>query len=375
MGSTGRFFHRARARTAAVVISCAMLVAGAHAAVERSLTLLRQPPGVLAADAGYDAQGTLHMVLARETGCTYTSRSADGHGFASERALPGSERPQVGGERRPHILIGTGGRLFALWQTEAGIQAATSADHGHSWTAISTDALTSRTGVDVFNSALGADGTLYLVWAAERDEKLPDDSVAQHLYLASTTDAGKVFTTPRAITTDGARACPCCVPAIATGAPGELWIAYRSSRANTKEIHLLASRDSGRTFLVQQLSDHKWMMDGCPMAGPSIGVAGSRLVLSWTSRGDMFTAASVDSGRTFSKPERLGRGRFNQVAVSPAGQILQVWDEGDKTGLWWRDDPHPAERVSLTPKGALVAAPNGRFELLQSTGERLQQAR
>ena len=323
-------------------------------------------PRALAADGAYGPDGSLHLVLARADGCVHVSRAAGSAGFGPEHAIPAAGQPAVGGERRPHLLADRAGRLFALWQTRQGIVLAVSADAGVNWTLRSTGALTAKTGADVFNAALSADGVLYLVWAGEKDPHLPDDDVAQHLYLASSADGGGTFTEPRAITTDATRACPCCVPAITTGRPGEVWVAYRSSAANIKETRVLASTDAGRTFTSSQLSNHRWEFQGCPMQGPAIAVASPHVIVSWTSNGDMYTSSSSDGGKSYSAPQRLGRGRFNQVVASATGTILQVWDEGTRTGVWWRADAQPSARVSLKPGGALLAAPDGRFELLGS---------
>ena len=344
--------------------SISLSVRLAAGATLRSLTTVSLPADAVAADAVYDPTGTLHAVIVRKEGCLYASRSQGHETFAHARAVPATDPVQAGGERRPRLFIDATGRLLVIYQTRRGLSLATSTDQGQSWTPSASAVPTAHTGADVFNTALGPDGTLYIVWAGERDPKLPDDQVAQHLYLASTSDGGKTFAGPQAITTDAARACPCCVPGITCGKPGEVWIAYRSSVANVKETRVIHSTDTGRTFTAKQLSDHRWFKEGCPMAGPSIAVAGPTVVVSWTSDGSMYTAASADAGQTYSAPERLGQGRFNQVAASPAGQILQVWDEGHQTGLWWREDSRPAPRVDIQPGGVLVPAPDGRFELV-----------
>ena len=341
-----------------------LIFAGRIEAAAGRVLLPVDPPPALAADGVYGPEGRLHVVLARENGCVHVSRASGSSGFGPEHAIPVGGQPSVGGERRPRLLADKTGQLFALWQTQAGIVLAVSTDSGVTWTARSTAALTAKTAADVFNAALGSDGVLYIVWAGERDPHLPDDQVSQHLYLASSADGGNTFTEPRAITTDATRACPCCVPAITTGKPGEVWVAYRSSAANIKETRVLVSTDAGRTFTSSQLSNHRWEFQGCPMAGPSIAVAAPHVIVSWTSDGNMYTTSSSDGGKSYAAPERLGRGRFNQVVASATGKILQVWDEGAQTGVWWRDDERPAPRVDLQPGGALIAAPDGRFELL-----------
>lgn len=337
-----------------------------HAVAGRAVVPLELPPDVRAADGAYDGAGTLHVVAAHATNCVHMARPSDHDAFGPEHPIEALGQPQVGGERRPHLLVDRTGRLFVVCQGRAGLTMATSSDHGETWSAIPAGAsLAARTGADVFNATMSAEGTLYVLWAGERDPKLPDDAVAQHLYLASSADGGRSFSEPRRVTSDEARACPCCVPAITCGGGDEIWIAYRSSIANVKETRVLVSRDGGKTFAARQISDNRWMLQGCPMAGPSIAATGTRVVVSWTSERNMYTSASTDGGATFSNPERLGIGRFHQVAAMPGGSIVQVWDEGHQTGLWWRDEGRPGPRIDVRPAGFLVAAPQGRLELIQ----------
>jgi hypothetical protein len=351
--------------SAAFSIFLVVSVSGAPRAAGRALAPIAVPPDVVAGDGCYDAAGNLHLVLARDGACFYAVRPAGGTALEPGRPIPYYGDPlRFGGERRPRILVHPAGDLFVLWQAERGLHLAASRDRGRSWAEVPTAHLTGKAGIDVPNAAIGGDGALHLVWVDERDPALPDDEIAKHLYLASSRDGGRTFTAPRPITTDAARACPCCVPAIACGEAGEVRVAYRSSVANVKETSLLTSADGGRTFAERTLSDHRWLIQGCPMAGPSIGIAGPRIVLSWTSEGHMYTASSTDGGKTFTRPERLGRGRFNQVAGRRSGPILMTWDEGHQTGLWWSDDPRPAPRADITPRGVLIAGPDQRFDLL-----------
>jgi hypothetical protein len=315
-------------------------------------------------DARYDRAGNLHVLSVRDERCFYKTRSAAEEKFGPERPVPSEGPVQCGGERRPRIMVDRKGRIFAIWPVSGGLHLVRSDDRGESWSPLSTADLIRRSGADVFNATLSDDGILYLVWIGEHDAPLADDRFAQHVYLATSSNGGDTFTPPRTLTTDSARACPCCVPAIATSEAGLVWIAFRSSIANVKETVLLASEDRGKSFAARQVSSDGWVMVGCPMTGPSLAAAGSQVILSWTSEKDMYTAASADGGKSFSSPRRLGRGRFHQVAASSDGRILQAWDEGTQTGLWWRDQDGPAPRADITPRGILLGAPDGHFELL-----------
>ncbi len=78
---------------------------------------------------------------------------------------------------------------------------------------------------------------------------------------------------------DGAQAitggvCYCCKTALAAGADGALYAAWRHVYpGNIRDIAFTLSRDGGRTFAPPvRVSDDRWVLDGCPENGPALAV-------------------------------------------------------------------------------------------------------
>src|SRR5690606_12185786 len=155
-----------------------------------------------------------------------------------------------------------------LWKGGGSIRMALSTDRGQTFVPVATEALLVKNGaIDVPTLVVRGDGAMHLVWGAHRDPADPNDMVSAHLYFASTRDRGKTGPPARARArpTPGARrAGPWCQPSVAARPGGELWIAYRTSAENVKEVALLHSTDSGRTFSTHPVSDNKWYVKGCP---------------------------------------------------------------------------------------------------------------
>ncbi len=138
--------------------------------------------------------------------------------------------------------------------------------------------------------------------------------------------------------------CYCCKTALAAGANGGIYAAWRQVYAgNIRDIAFARSTD-GRTFAPPaRVSEDNWMLDGCPENGPSLAVdARDRVHVVWptllpaadsTSEPTLalFYAMSAD-GRTFTPRARIptaGVARHPQVALGSRDELFIVWDEQD----------------------------------------------
>ena len=315
-----------------------------------------------ALDAAFDAAGGLHVTYARGKSFFYTQRPPNTKEFRAPIKL-GTLAPGVDPETTPQIAVWPKGNPCALWKGGGAILLSMSSDKGKSFQAVSTAGLlVANTAIEVPTLIVGGDGALHLLWVDHRDALDPKDAVARHLYFSTTRDRGKTWAPARALTKGLKRACPCCQPAAAAGPGGEIFVAYRTSDANVKEIALLHSTDSGHTFQVKQVSDNHWYVKGCPTSGPSLAVSGGQVALIWMADQDLYSTTSADDGRSFSHPLKLGAGFFHQAAGSHDRSVM-LFEQGDKVLAWRSGDAAPA-RVEAPPRGSLVAGPGGRFELI-----------
>jgi hypothetical protein len=239
-----------------------------------------------------------------------SSRSDDGgRTFGAAVPVPGSEA--AGNRGWESITTDRDGHVVAVWLdhrelASSGHSMAMGANHEH---------------------AMGAEGKTDAVARAQRSK-----------ILFGRID-GEVGAEPIA-----GGVCYCCKTALAAGANGGIYAAWRQVYAgNIRDIAFARSMD-GRTFAPPaRVSEDNWMLDGCPENGPSLAVdARDRVHVVWptllpaadsTSEPTLalFYAMSAD-GRTFTPRARIptaGVARHPQVALGSRDELFIVWDEQD----------------------------------------------
>jgi len=137
--------------------------------------------------------------------------------------------------------------------------------------------------------------------------------------------------------------CYCCKTAIATGADGSVYAAWRHVyTGNVRDIAFTVSRDEGRTFAEPvRVSEDEWVLDGCPENGPAIAIdARNRVHVVWPtlvagSTPDseptmaLFYAVSAN-GEQFTPRRQIpteGVPRHVQIALTARGDVVVAWDE------------------------------------------------
>jgi hypothetical protein len=246
------------------------------------------------------------------------------------------------GEAPPKVSYSPNGRLYALYTVGKVIpgrrfpfttlRLASSTDAGRTWSTPRTVASDSLTGSRNFHALhVGADGTLYVAWLES------GSAGTSGAYLTRSADEGATWRRPVRIAAD--EACPCCRTAIATTPDGSLHVAWRSvAVGNVRDVVVATSRDQGATFSAPAPvhGDH-FVIDGCPHAGPSMQAdsAGRVHIAWWTGaegRAGVYYARSNNGARSFSPAQELSRGRLvrpSHVQLALAGNDVAVaWDDG-----------------------------------------------
>ena len=137
--------------------------------------------------------------------------------------------------------------------------------------------------------------------------------------------------------------CFCCKTAVAAGADGSVYVAWRHIYPpNVRDIAVARSTDGGRTFGAPvRVSEDGWAIDGCPDDGPSIAVdARGRLHVAWptlvagaparaSSTPPPWTAAHVCAPSA----RRRGAGGAAHPQLAVAGDRVAVaWDQSGGSG-------------------------------------------
>lgn len=162
--------------------------------------------------------------------------------------------------------------------------------------------------------AVANDGKIYAAWLDERNIITPKPSKHagghhmesnRELFIAYSSDGGKTFSANRKVAEN---ACPCCKTALAVSPDGTLYAGWRQVLpGNFRHIAVASSTDGGASFSAPVIvSDDKWMLQGCPVSGPSLAAdASGTLKVVWYAAGEnaapgLYFAETRDKGRTFS---------------------------------------------------------------------------
>ncbi|MBW8865756.1 MAG: exo-alpha-sialidase [Acidobacteria bacterium] len=269
-----------------------------------------QPPRVALRDAAITVVWTTKG--ANGTRLVQASSADGGRTFTKAQPVPGADAAGNRGWENIAAAKGAGasGRTLAVWLDhrelahEGGQVAVT--HHDHTKTA-----------------GAGADSKPDGVAMAQKSK----------LYIASLDGA----VAPHAIT---GGVCYCCKTAIAIGADGSVYTAWRHVYpGNVRDIACSLSRDGGRTFAPPvRVSEDKWVLEGCPDDGPAMALSGDgRIHVVWPTLVNdggedtiaLFYSVSRD-GKSFAPRQRIpaeGMPHHPQITIGSDGTPTLAWDE------------------------------------------------
>jgi len=273
---------------------------------------------------------------------------------------------RVNGEQPPRVAL-RDSVITVVWTTKGAngtrLVQASSADGGRAFTKAQpvpgADAAGNRGWENIAAGKTAASGRTFAVWLDHRELAQQDGQVAashhdhmkaagsaadskpdgvamaqkSKLYIASLDGA----VAPHAIT---GGVCYCCKTAIAIGADGAVYTAWRHVYpGNIRDIAFTASRDGGRTFAAPvRVSEDKWVLEGCPDDGPAMALSGDgRIHIVWPTLvkdGEedtiaLFYSVSRD-GKSFAPRQRIptdGMPHHPQITIGTDGTPMLAWDE------------------------------------------------
>jgi hypothetical protein len=110
---------------------------------------------------------------------------------------------------------------------------------------------------------------------------------------------------------------------------------------NYRHIAVASSTDGGTNFSSRVIvSDDRWMLQGCPVSGPSLSVdsASGNLKIVWFAAGEngapgVYFAESTDKGRSFSPRQLLSQETVRGTPALAAGaqRMIAIWQSADTT--------------------------------------------
>lgn len=257
----------------------------------------------------------------------------------------------------PSLAVLPGNRMAAHWLQKSGrgtyaydVNVAISPDGGVTWSrgiVPHTDATESEHG---FVSMWPARGdSVALVWLDGRKFATGTEGhdAANEMTLRYTTLGPDGRAAPdREV--DG-RVCDCCQTGMAMTARGPL-VVYRDRTAQeVRDIYVTRWVDGAWTPGVPVHADG-WVMNACPVNGPSADAEGERVAVAWFTEADSTPAVKVafsaDGGATFAAPARVDGG-------SPVGRVdVEVLEDGGALVSWMERTGEREAEVRIRRVGA-----------------------
>ena len=182
--------------------------------------------------------------------------------------------------------------------------------------------------------AVDQQGKIYVAWIDERNMRQWDRGA--EIWLSSSTDRGRTFSKGHRILSD---VCECCRTSLQIDSKGNIYLAYRTvprTGPMYRDIIVAQSRDGGMTFRPTVVSQDRWDVNGCPVAGPSLSINSSdRLTVIWFKGGSsepgLYYSTSTDQGASFVPRQWLTReqkmGKHVHAAITKGDEMLVVWDD------------------------------------------------
>ena len=280
---------------------------------------------------------------------------------------------------QPSVAVAADGAVYVLWtaSVDAGdkhgtdIYLSASTDRGQSFASevkVNDDKTPGAHGMH--SLAVAKDGRIYAAWLDERNVHAPKPSTKaeghhmesnRDLYIATSTDGGRSFSANRKVASD---ACPCCKTSLAVATDGTLYAGWRQVLPGSfRHIAVASSTDGGTNFSTPVIvSDDRWMLQGCPVSGPSLSVDNGNLKVIWFAAGEssepgLYFAESKDKGRSFSPRQLLSQEtvRGTPALASSAQSMIAVWQSADKVETKMRDIGTTGSALSVAANAELPA--------------------
>jgi hypothetical protein len=193
-------------------------------------------------------------------------------------------------------------------------------------------------------------GRLFAAWLDLRQE-------GTRLYGAWSKDSGATWTVNVLLyESPEGTICQCCHPFAAFSDSGRLDVMWRNCLGGARDMYLLRSTEGGRSFSKpEKLGKGTWMINACPMDGGGLTHADGRTIAAWRRDLEIFM---VEPGE---QETRIGEGKDVAVAASQ-GQVYVLWVKGTqlvasiggKTEVLAEHAAVPA--LTALPTGGVLAA-------------------
>jgi RNA polymerase sigma factor (sigma-70 family) len=307
---------------------------------------LRVPNHGIQPQVAVDSRGGVHLLYFKgdpAAGDLFWARSEDGITFKHPIRVnrePGSA-VAIGNIRGAHLALGKNGRVHVAWN---GSHKAEPKAPGKAtpmlYTRLDDEGTEFEPQQNLIEAAVGLDGggsvaaddkgNVYVFWHAPDPGKKGESN--RRVWVAVSTDDGKVFAKERAASTAPTGACGCCGMRAFTDSKGNVFALYRGARDVTqRDMYSLVSTDKGKSFLGEDI--HPWEINSCPMSSAAFTESKAGSVLAaWETKGQVYFACiDPKTGKRsapVSAPGAAHGRKHPALAVNSRGETILAWTEG-----------------------------------------------
>jgi hypothetical protein len=379
-----------KAQIVAIVLTCAFFCAGCKHLATRGAVKEKSQPIQLSA-AGIDAaepaiaaapDGTFYVAWVNHDAKEADVMLVRFNDAGERQGSPVRVNRQAGAATawrgdQPSVAVAPDGVVHVLWtaRVESGekhgtdIYLSSSTDRGQSFaTEVKVNDDNAPGAHGMHSLAVATDGRIYAAWLDERNVEAPKPSAKgeghhmesnRDVYVAYSTDGGRSFSANKKVASD---ACPCCKTALTVSPDGTLYAGWRQVLPGSfRHIAVAGSTDGGKNFSTPVIvSDDRWVLQGCPVSGPSLSVdrTSGNLKVVWYAAGagaaaGVYFAESKDKGRSFTPRELLSQ---ETVRGTPAlAGPIALWQTSETAETKMRSLGNAGAALSVAANAELPA--------------------
>lgn len=301
------------------------------------------PKCATAATPFIDGEGRLWLAFS-VGGKVFVASSKDHGASFSESVAVTPQEAEIddGGEARPKILVLPDRSLVVSYGVKrdksynGAAMLSRSTDDGKSF---SLPRLLAESASQQFETLIAdKSGRLYAAWLdkenAARAKKAGEPYSGLGVAFARSDDGGKTFS-GRKILVD--HSCECCRVAAALDSDGLPVFAWRHVFDGNIRDHMVGKWMPEGELRTVRVSEDEWSIDACPHHGPALAIDDAGVWhVAWHTAGKrrqgLFYARSVDDGKSFQEPERIGdgaRAESHPQILALHGLVVRAWKSFD----------------------------------------------
>lgn len=173
-------------------------------------------------------------------------------------------------------------------------------------------------------------GNVYVVWHGRGPES-PEGEFGRAVFVTHSSDDGQTFSVESQANPNPTGACSCCGLRAFVDRGDQLHLLYRMAEGRNRDMGLLTSSDSGRTFSLNRIN--QWQIEACPMSSAGMIDGGGGGLLVATERISKVEVLRVDANPRGERewpfvPKEIREGKHPSLAANERGDSILVWAEG-----------------------------------------------